>query len=129
MESWQNGYCTSLENWRPQGLVGSNPTLSAPVGQFIVYVLQTEQGARRYVGQTSDLAQRLNRHNAGLVQSTRRYRPWKVAYSEKFATRAEAMQREKWLKSGVGREFLNTVLSPEAERLLHPPKADVRKDL
>jgi len=25
MESWQNGYCTGLENRRPQGLWGSNP--------------------------------------------------------------------------------------------------------
>jgi hypothetical protein len=29
MESWQNGYCTGLENRRPQGLGGSNPSLSA----------------------------------------------------------------------------------------------------
>ena len=29
LESWQNGYCTSLENWRPQGLGGSSPSLSA----------------------------------------------------------------------------------------------------
>jgi hypothetical protein len=28
-ESWQNGYCTGLENRRPQGLAGSNPALSA----------------------------------------------------------------------------------------------------
>jgi hypothetical protein len=28
-ESWQNGYCTGLENRRPQGLGGSNPSLSA----------------------------------------------------------------------------------------------------
>jgi hypothetical protein len=28
-ESWQNGYCTGLENRRPQGLTGSNPVLSA----------------------------------------------------------------------------------------------------
>ena len=28
-EGWQNGYCTSLENWRPQGLGGSNPSPSA----------------------------------------------------------------------------------------------------
>src|SRR3954465_2373928 len=27
-EGWQNGYCTSLENWRPQGLGGSNPSPS-----------------------------------------------------------------------------------------------------
>jgi hypothetical protein len=29
MESWQNGYCTGLENRRPKGLGGSNPSLSA----------------------------------------------------------------------------------------------------
>ncbi len=29
MESWQNGYCTSLENWHPSGFPGSNPGLSA----------------------------------------------------------------------------------------------------
>jgi hypothetical protein len=28
-EGWQNGYCTSLENWRPKGLGGSNPSPSA----------------------------------------------------------------------------------------------------
>jgi hypothetical protein len=31
-ESWQNGYCTGLENRRPQGLGGSNPSLSAVSG-------------------------------------------------------------------------------------------------
>jgi hypothetical protein len=31
LESWQNGYCTGLENRRPQGLGGSNPSLSAMV--------------------------------------------------------------------------------------------------
>src|SRR6185295_13583638 len=30
-EGWQNGYCTSLENWRPQGLGGSNPSPSVGV--------------------------------------------------------------------------------------------------
>ena len=28
-ESWQNGYCTGLENRRPKGLGGSSPSLSA----------------------------------------------------------------------------------------------------
>ncbi|MFN0158066.1 MAG: GIY-YIG nuclease family protein [Bacteroidota bacterium] len=35
-----------------------------------------------YVGQTSDLARRLDRHNNSLVPSTRPYCPWKVVYSE-----------------------------------------------
>ena len=29
LEGWQNGYCTGLENRRPQGLLGSNPRPSA----------------------------------------------------------------------------------------------------
>ena len=29
LEGWQNGYCTGLENRRPQGLGGSNPSPSA----------------------------------------------------------------------------------------------------
>ena len=35
-ESWQNGYCTGLENRRPQGLGGSNPSLSAANADFIL---------------------------------------------------------------------------------------------
>src|SRR5687767_14663707 len=31
-EGWQNGYCTSLENWRPQGLGGSSPSPSVHKG-------------------------------------------------------------------------------------------------
>src|SRR5688572_11674775 len=32
MVGWQNGYCTSLENWRPQGLGGSSPSPSVHKG-------------------------------------------------------------------------------------------------
>ena len=39
MESWQNGYCTGLENRRPQGLGGSNPSLSAH-GRFDILTKQ-----------------------------------------------------------------------------------------
>ena len=38
-ESWQNGYCTGLENRRPQGLGGSNPSLSA----FLPYVVPANE--------------------------------------------------------------------------------------
>jgi hypothetical protein len=43
MESWQNGYCTGLENRRPQGLGGSNPSLSAhcPGWDYRIGVVKT----------------------------------------------------------------------------------------
>jgi putative endonuclease len=38
-----------------------------------------------------------------------KYRPWKLIHTEVFDTKAEAMQREKWFKSGVGRSFIKTL--------------------
>ena len=37
---------------------------------------------------------------------TKRFRPWTIAYKEEFATKKEAMAREKELKSSRGREFI-----------------------
>ena len=46
------------------------------------------------------------RHNAGLVLATKSYRPWELVAREEYKSRAEAMRREKWLKSGVGRKYV-----------------------
>jgi len=37
---------------------------------------------------------------------TKKYRPWKVVYTEELNTKTEAMKREKQLKSAKGREFI-----------------------
>ncbi|MBK7093446.1 MAG: GIY-YIG nuclease family protein, partial [bacterium] len=62
-----------------------------------------------YVGQTADLPKRLEQHNSGLSLWTKRRTNWSVIFFEIFATRREALTREKWLKSGVGRDFLKNV--------------------
>lgn len=73
---------------------------------FTTYVLYSEAFDRIYIGQTSNLTNRLEEHNAGLTKSTKHYIPWKLIYSEKFVTRKEAMKREKELKSHQDREFI-----------------------
>ena len=65
-----------------------------------VYVLSTEcpDNSRTYVGWTTDLEKRLNRHNTGKgAKSTRGYR-WALVYAERYKTRGEAMSREWHLK-------------------------------
>jgi len=89
---------------------------------YLVYVLRSEAAGRRYVGQTENLRARLNRHNAGLVRWTAGYRPWRVVYSEEVGTRSEAMRRERFLKSGKGREFLDEI--EHALNRQSPPAAD-----
>jgi putative endonuclease len=74
---------------------------------YTVYVLYSRVVDTCYVGYTSDLPSRLLSHNElGTSNWTKRYRPWELIYKEEYSTKRAAMQREKELKSGVGREFI-----------------------
>ena len=65
-----------------------------------VYVLGAVGGRspRTYVGWTTDLAGRLERHNAGSGARSTRGRTWRLLYAERYKTRGEAMGREWRLK-------------------------------
>jgi putative endonuclease len=65
-----------------------------------VYVLGCAAPGRclTYVGWTTDVAQRLARHNAGTGARTTRGRAWVLLHTEEFETRQEAMSREWHLK-------------------------------
>jgi len=76
---------------------------------FTVYVLQSVRG-KGYIGHTSDLVRRLLEHNSGLCKTTKVDRNWQVIYSEEFTTRGEAIKRERWMKIGIGREFMEKLV-------------------
>jgi putative endonuclease len=80
---------------------------------FYVYVLQSESTKHYYTGFAADLEQRVGQHNAGITKSTKNRGPWKLVYQEQFDTRAEAMRREKFLKSGKGRELLGELIAQQ----------------
>lgn len=80
------------------------------MSNYTVYVIQSREGYR-YTGYTEDLPRRLEEHNEHTLSVwTKRGSGWKVIYREEYSTASEAMSREKWLKSGVGREFLKARL-------------------
>ncbi|MCF7846338.1 MAG: GIY-YIG nuclease family protein [Candidatus Peribacteraceae bacterium] len=74
---------------------------------FKVYVLTNKKG-KIYIGQTRDLEKRLFEHNSSGSGYTSKFRPWKLAYFEEFPSRSEAMPRERFLKTGKGREEIST---------------------
>ena len=76
---------------------------------FIVYAIKSQSRNYIYIGMTRDVEERLARHNKGYERTTKPYRPFDLIYTETFATRVEARQREKYLKSGVGKEFLRSL--------------------
>ena len=76
---------------------------------IIVYAIKSESRKYIYVGMTQDLKERLRRHNKGYERTTKPYRPFVLIHKESFATREEARKREKYLKSGIGKEFLKSI--------------------
>ena len=76
------------------------------MGKYFVYIIKSKEGFR-YTGFTEDLEKRIKEHNnKELSFWTKRGTFWKLIYIEKYENKTEALKREKWLKSGVGRDFL-----------------------
>ena len=74
---------------------------------FHVYVLRSEKTGRRYVGSCEDLETRVKRHNLGHSKATRHAVPWTLVHSETFSNRADAERKERYYKSGRGRDELD----------------------
>jgi len=52
-----------------------------------------------YVGATNDLEDRLHRHNSGLENHTKKYKPWKLIWYTEKPNKSEAFKLEKKLKN------------------------------
>jgi len=70
---------------------------------YVVYILRSQRDGSLYVGQTNNLERRLAQHNRVTAKSyTAKRGPWTLAYAEQHPTRAEAADRERFLKSTAG---------------------------
>ena len=76
---------------------------------YYVYAIKSEVDGRIYIGFSSAVEKRLAEHNAGKTKSTKGYRPWKMIYTEEVIGRIAARNKEKYFKTGIGREFLKSL--------------------
>jgi putative endonuclease len=76
---------------------------------FYIYAISSLKRNWIYVGMTIDLKARIERHNDGRERTTKGYRPFELIYTETVETRLEARAREKYWKSGVGKEQLRLI--------------------
>ena len=75
---------------------------------YYVYVLRSLKNQKRYIGSSGKQpAIRLQEHNSGNTRFTRQNKPWVLIHQASFATKSEALKREKFLKSGQGRKWLD----------------------
>ena len=76
-----------------------------------VYALRSKKDGWLYVGMSSEVERRVEQHNRGYNRSTRSRAPFDLFYVEQCGAREVARTREKFLKSGKGREFLRKRLA------------------
>ncbi|MBI2012777.1 GIY-YIG nuclease family protein [Candidatus Curtissbacteria bacterium] len=77
---------------------------------YYVYILQSENAGRLYIGFTDDINRRPKEHNEGKSLATKPFRPYKLIYYEAFLGIKDAKAREKFLKSGWGRRSIKKML-------------------
>ena len=72
---------------------------------WYVYILYCKNN-NPYTGCTSDLKDRIERHEKGYVPATKNIRPVKLHCYFAFYNKYTAFNFEKYLKSGSGRAFM-----------------------
>ena len=88
---------------------------------YFVYILYAESFDRYYVGHCEDVEIRLARHNNKAVPSTKPYVPWKLVYTEIFAERNLASNREKEIKKKKSRHYIEYLIKEGGGTGSHVP--------
>ena len=83
--------------------------------EWFVYALKSLRDGNLYIGISRDPDQRLQLHNKGVTSSTQSRRPFILIFQEACKSRKEAREREKYYKSGIGREILKKLDSSVAQ--------------
>jgi len=73
---------------------------------YYVYVMQSGKDKKWYTGFTNDLRKRFKEHNSNKVISTKGRGSFKMIYYEACIDKFDAIVREKYLKSGMGKRYL-----------------------
>ena len=77
---------------------------------FFVYVLLSLKDHNLYTGFTTDIKQRLAKHNSGGVPSTKNRQPLQLIFFEGYVNKDDALRREQYLKSTAGKRALKLML-------------------
>ena len=73
---------------------------------YYVYAIKSERRKYIYVGISDNPTRRVQQHNSGKERTTRPYSPFKTILIEQYNSRPDARIREKYLKTGIGKDFL-----------------------
>ena len=77
---------------------------------YHIYILRSIPTGRYYVGSTSDIDQRLIKHNKGYSKATKPYVPWELVHVESYASKSDAIKREYEIKRHKSRQYIEQLI-------------------
>ena len=86
---------------------------------YHIYIIYSAIADRFYVGHTSDLANRLFRHNNSGSKSTKKVNDWKLVYTEPFGDKSSAVSRELQIKKKKSRKYIEWLISSVGQNVLN----------
>ncbi len=75
------------------------------------YILHSLQLDKYYVGHTSNIEERILKHNSNHKGFTGKADDWKLVYSEKFSDKSTAYKRERQVKNWENRKRIEKLIS------------------
>ena len=84
---------------------------------YYVYIIYSHKLDKYYIGYSSDVHERILKHNRRSKGFSSLGRPWIIVYTESFNNKKDAMARERQLKKWKNRERLETLINSGSE---HP---------
>jgi len=109
-----NKYSAIAQWYLPAGRRGA--VVIHSMDNYYIYIIQSKVDNRLYVGLSKNINKRVKEHNFGQTKSTKGYRPWNLVYFEFVGSRIKARKREKYFKSGCGKEYIKKYLGSKAPR-------------
>ena len=86
---------------------------------YFIYILLSEKDNGLYVGCTSNIEKRVKSHNYGKVTSTKNRRPLTLIHQESFEDKAQAFNKERFLKSLWGAKEKKKILKEYINKIGH----------
>jgi putative endonuclease len=77
--------------------------------QYFVYILFSKSLNKYYIGSSSNIEDRLKKHNQIHKGYTASGQPWILVYHEAYCKKAEALLREKQLKNWKNRHSIENL--------------------
>jgi putative endonuclease len=86
--------------------------------KYYFYVLHSETLDKFYIGHTSNLEERLRKHNSNHKGFTGKVNDWEIVYLEGFSTKELAYERERKVKKWKSSKRIKELISKNGSK--HP---------